>query len=104
MGKATAPPGHASNSEEVPGRTHVLEGARQRVVPGDRVGASSEILVVLELKSSVLHSLETLGDTDHVRDTVTLLDTETDATVLGIIVVIIVGHKPLVHSEGTTGL
>lgn len=47
VGKATAPPGHAGNGEEVPGRTHVLEGARQRVVPGNRVRASGEILVVL---------------------------------------------------------
>lgn len=104
VGKATAPPGHASNGKKVPGGTHVLEGARQRVVPGDRVGASSEILVVLEVKSSVLYGFETLGDTDHVGDTVTLLDTETNTTVLSIIVVVLVSHKPLVYSEGTTGL
>lgn len=104
VGNTTTPPGHAGNGEEVPGGAHVLEGARQRVVPRNGVGASSQVLVVLHLEASVLHSLDTLRDADHVGDTITLLDTETDATVLGIVVVVLVGHEPLVDGEGTAGL
>lgn len=104
VGKTTAPPGHADNGEEVPDGTHVLEGARQRVVPWGGVRALSQILVVEEIETSILHGLDTLGDADHVGDTVTLLDTQTDATVLGVVVVVLVSHEPLVDTEGTTGL
>ena len=104
VSNTTSPPGHAGNGKEVPGGAHVLEGARQRVVPRNGVGTSSQILVVLQVEAGVLHGLHTLGDADHVRDTVTLFDTEADATVLGIVVVVIVSHEPLVNSEGTAGL
>lgn len=104
VGEATAPPGHAGDGDKVPDGTHVLEGAGQRVVPGGSVGAGSEILVVLELETGVLHGLDTLGDADHVGDTVALLDTETDAAVLGVLVVVLVGHQPLVDTEGAAGL
>lgn len=104
MGEATAPPGHASNGEEVPDGTHVLERTGQRVVPGGSVGAGSKILVVEELKAGILNGLDALRDSDHVGNTVTLLDTETNATVLGVVVVILVSHEPLVDTESTTGL
>ena len=104
VGETTAPPGHAGNGDEVPKGTHVLEGTGQRVVPRGSVRAGSEILMVLELEAGVLHGLDTLGDADHVGDTVTLLDTETDTAVLGVVVVVIVGHQPLVDTEGAAGL
>jgi len=104
VGETTAPPGHAGDGEEVPDGTHVLERSRQRVVPGDSVGASSQVLVVFELEAGVLHGLDTLGDGDHVGDTVTLLNTETDTAMLGVIVVVLVSHQPFVHTEGAAGL
>lgn len=104
VGKATAPPGHAGNGEEVPDGAHVLERTGQRVVPGGSIGAGSQILVVENLEASVTDGLQALGDGNHVGDTVTLLDTETDATVLGVIVVVLVSHEPLVDTELATGL
>ena len=104
VGETTAPPGHAGNSEEVPDGTHVLEGTGQRVVQGSGVGAGSQILVVEELETGILDGLDTLGDGDHVGDTITLLNTQTNATVLGVGVVVLVSHEPLVDTEGTTRL
>ena len=104
VGKATAPPGHPGDGQEVPGGRHVLEGAREGEVPGDLVGSVGQILVVLELEAGVADGVQTLGDADHVGDAVTLLDTETNLAVLGVVVVVLISHKPLVHAEDAAGL
>lgn len=104
VNEATAPPRHAGNGEEVPGRGHVLERTSKRVVPGDRIRAISQVLVVEELEASALNGSQALGHLDHVGDTVSLLNTKTDCAVLGVLVVVLVGHEPLVDTEDTTRL
>lgn len=96
--------GHAEDGEEIKVRLHVLGLTSNTPVPWDRVVTLGKILVVEEVEASILHGLDTLGDGDHVGDTVTLLDGETDISVLEVVVVVLVGHQPLVHTELAAGL
>lgn len=104
MNETTAPPRHPGDGEEVPRRGHVLERTSKRVVPGDRIRAISQVLVVEEIKASVLDGSQALGHLDHVGDTVSLLNTKTDCAVLRVVVVVLVGHEPFVDTENTTRL
>lgn len=104
VGNGATPCGHADNGEEVTNGLDVAELARQRPVPRKRVGAVSHILGAHELESSSLHGGDTLRDLAHVGDTVTLLDAETDLTMAEVVVVVLIGHEPLVDTKDTTGL
>ena len=104
MDEATGSVGHADDSEEVEVALHVAKLTGNRPVPGHGVVAGSKILVVEELETDVLHGGETLADGHHVGDTVADLDGETNVTVLDVVVVIVVGHEPLIDTENTTGL
>lgn len=104
MHNATTPPGHASDGEDVSERGHVLERAGKRIVPRDLVGSLGQILVVQKLEASSLEGGQALGDGNHVRDTVALLDTKPDFTVLLVVIVVFVGHEPFVDTEHTSGL
>ena len=57
-----------------------------------------------ELKAGGSDGLEALGDADHVRDAVALLDSKADAAVLGIFVVVVICHEPFVHAEDAARL
>ena len=96
--------GHADESGEVPDAAHVLELARNRVVPGSGVFAVCKILVDLELESGGLHSGNGNLDLLHVGDTITDLDAETDLTVAGVVVVVSISHEPFVNTKDTAGL
>lgn len=58
----------------------------------------------LELKSAGLDGTESLLDLDHLRDTITNLDTVADLTVAGVCRVVVFGHEPFVYTENTAGL
>lgn len=58
----------------------------------------------LELETRGFDGGDTFGDADHVGDTVTLLDTETDLAVVFVGVVVFVGHEPFVDAEDTAWL
>ncbi len=101
--KAT-PLGHANNGKDVARRLDVAQLARQRPVPGRRIRAVSQILVVQHLKARVLDGVESLLDLAHVGNAITLLDSEADLTVVKVVVVVIISHEPLVDTKDTTGL
>ena len=96
--------GHTDESGEVPNAAHVLELARNGVVPGGGVVAVCKILVDLKLESGGLHGGK--GDLDllHVGDTITDLDAETDLAVVGVVVVVSISHEPFVNTKDTAGL
>jgi hypothetical protein len=114
---------HTENGEQVADGTNVLKVSSERVVPRDGVGALGKVLVVLELESGGLDGAESLGNLDHLGDTVTTgcglaswseikdcrlgyihLNSVADLTVLGVVGVVVVGHQPFVDTENSTGL
>jgi hypothetical protein len=102
--QTTANLSHAEDGRNITNGADVLELARERPVPWVGVVTLGKILVVLHDEASSLHGLERNLDLLHVRDTVANLDSETDLTVVGVIVVVGVGHEPLVDTENTAGL
>lgn len=96
--------GHTDESGEVPDAAHVLELARNRVVPGGGVVAVCKILVDLELESGGLHGGKGNLDLLHVGDTITDLNAETDLTVARVVVVVSISHEPFVNTKDTAGL
>jgi hypothetical protein len=96
--------GHSEDGRNITKCADVLQLARERPVPWVRVVTLSEILVVLHDEASSLHGLERNLDLLHVGDTVTDLDSETDLTVVRVVVIVVVGHEPLVDTEHTAGL
>lgn len=100
----TSPVRHTRNGEEVVHGLDVLHVTRQGPVPGEGVVADGHVLVAEKLKASGLHGGEGLLDPAHVGDTITLLDAETNLTVSEVVVVVVLGHEPLVDTESTTGL
>lgn len=58
----------------------------------------------LELESASLDGTKSFRDLDHLRDTITDLDTMTDFTVAGVCRVIVVGHEPFIYAENSAGL
>lgn len=58
----------------------------------------------LELKSASLDGTKSFCDLDHLRDTVTDLDTMADLTVAGVRRVIVVGHEPFIYAKNSAGL
>ena len=100
----TADLGHPQDGEYVAEGLDVLELAAEGPVPGGVVDAVSEILVVEELEAGSLHGVEGDLDLAHVGNAVTLLDTETDLAVVQVVVVVVFGHEPFVHTENTAGL
>ena len=100
----TADLGHAKDGRDIANGGDVLQLARQRPVPGVGVVTVRKILVVLHDEASSLHGGKSDLDLLHVGDTVTNLDTETDLTVVGVVVVVRIGHEPLVDTEDTAGL
>ena len=76
----------------------------KRVVPGDRVATLRNILVELELEPGGLDGAETLGDSDHVGDSVTNLNPVLQLTMVLVLGVVPVGHEPFVYTEDSTGL
>jgi hypothetical protein len=85
-------------------RLDVPELTSQRPVPGEGIGTVREILVVEHLKARVVNGSDTLRDLAHVGNTITLLDTQSNLTVAEVVVVVLVSHEPLVHTEDTAGL
>lgn len=104
VGNSSAPGGHADNGEDIANGLDVAELTSQRPVPGEGVRAVCQILVVQHLKAGVVDGGNTLRDLAHVGDTITLLDTQSDLTVVEVVVVVVVGHEPLVNTKDTTGL
>lgn len=104
VGNGSSPGGHAHNGEDVTDGLDVAELTSQGPVPGKSIRAHGKILVVEHLETRVLDGVKSLRDLAHVGDTITLLDTQSNLTVAEVIVVVLVGHEPLVHTEDTTGL
>lgn len=104
MGDTAADLGHAGDGEEVVDGAHVLEVARERVVPGGGVRALGQVLVQLELEAGGFDGGDALGDGHHVGDAVALLDAEADLAVVLVVVVVLVGHEPLVDAKDAAGL
>lgn len=104
MDQTTANLGHSEDGGHIAERADVLELARKGPVPWVGVVALSEILVVLHDEASSLHGRQRNLNLLHVGDTVTDLDSETDLTVVGVVVVVGVRHEPLVDTEYTAGL
>jgi hypothetical protein len=96
--------GHADERGEVPDALHVLELAADGPVPGQLVGAVSQVLVDLELEAGGLHGSDGNLDLLHVADTVAELDAQADLAVARVVVVVFVGHQPLVDTEDAAGL
>lgn len=71
----------------------------ERVVPGDGVVAGSEVLLVEDLKADALEGLARVVQRAHLGDAITDLDTVRNLLVLGLGLVPLVGHAPLVHAE-----
>ncbi|KAI6771855.1 hypothetical protein HG531_009480 [Fusarium graminearum] len=104
VGDGSTPSGHAHNGEEVTDSLDVAELTSQRPVPGKGVGAIRKILVVEHFEARVVDGSDTLRDLAHVGNTITLFDTQSNLTVAEVVVVVLVSHEPLVHTEDTTGL
>ena len=96
--------GHTSKSGEVPDAAHVLELTGKRPVPGVGVVTVCKILVDLKLETSSLHGSKSNLNLLHVGNTITDLDTETDLTVMGVVVVVSISHEPFVNTKDTAGL
>lgn len=96
--------GHTSKSGEVPDAAHVLELTGKRPVPGVGVVTVCKILVDLKLETGSLHGSKSNLNLLHVGNTITDLDTETDLTVVGVVVVVSISHEPFVNTEDTAGL
>lgn len=95
---------HAHNGEEITRGLDVLHLARHGPVPGEGVVALGKIILDEHLETSGPHGGLGIGNLAHVGDAITLLDTETDLTVLEVIIVVLLGHQPLIDTEDTTGL
>ena len=104
VGNSSAPGGHADNGEDIANGLDVAELTSQRPVPWEGVRAVCQILVVQHLKAGSLHGGQSFLDLAHVGNTVAQLDTETDLTVVKVVVVILISHEPLVDTEDATGL
>lgn len=104
VGEGAAPVRHAGDGEDVTDGLDVAHLARQGPVPGVGVGAVGKILVVQHLEAGGLHGVEGLGDLAHVGDAVALLDAEADLAVVQVVVVVLVGHEPLVDAKDAAGL
>lgn len=102
--ESTTDTSHTQHSQEIPHSLHLLEVTRKRVIPGNGIGTISQILMMQQLESSGLDSIQTLGDFDHVGDTVSLLNTQSDFAMFWILVVVFVGHQPFVNTKDTAGL
>ena len=102
--EATSDLGHAKDGGNVANGADVLQLTGQRPVPWVRVVPVCQILVVLHDEASLLHGIERNLNLLHVRDTVTNLDSETDLAVVGVVVVVLVGHEPFVDTKDTAGL
>jgi hypothetical protein len=96
--------GHTDERGEVPDALHVLELAADGPVPGQLVGAVGQVLVDLELEAGGLHGGDGNLDLLHVADTITELNAQADLAVVRIVVVVFVGHQPLVDAEDAAGL
>ncbi|KAI6775056.1 hypothetical protein HG530_001814 [Fusarium avenaceum] len=104
VGNGTTPGGHANNSENVTNGLDVAELTRQGPPPGESIGAHCQILVVEHLEARVLDGINTLGDLAHVGDAIALLDTQSNLTVAEVVIVILIGHEPLINTENTSRL
>jgi hypothetical protein len=104
VGNGSAPGGHADDGENITNGLDVAELARQGPPPGESIRAHCQILVVKHLKARVLNGIDALGDLAHVGDTISLLDTQSNLTVAEVIIIILVGHEPLIDTENTTRL
>lgn len=96
--------GHTEDTKEVDEGTGVLELTGNWVVPWDWVTTLSQILMVLQLETGSLDGSETLADADHLGDTITNLNTVADLTVLWVLLIVVVGHEPLVDTEASSWL
>jgi len=90
------------NSEDIPHTPNGTEITREWIIPGPRVRPIRQILVELEYEARGLYGGQSFRDLDHVRDAVTLLDVKADSAVVGVVVVVGVGHKPFVDAEDAT--
>lgn len=102
--RPASPLGHLYDGEGIENTLHVLPVTSQRPVPREGVRAVGQVLMVEHLESSNLHGLETVGDLDHVGDTITQLDSKTNLTVVEVVVIVVFGHEPLVDTKDTAGL
>lgn len=103
MGDVTSPFRHTCNRDHIPQRLRHAQIPIEGVIPGPGVFACSEVFVEFELKAGGSDGLEALGDADHVRDSVALLDSKADAAVLGVVVVVGICHEPFVNAEDAAG-
>lgn len=104
MCEELSPLGHPEYRECIAERLQVPHLAGQRPVPWHGVGALREVLVLEQLEASGLHGIEALLDWHHVGDAVAELNGEADLAVLGVVVVVVVGHEPFIHAKDTAGL
>jgi hypothetical protein len=104
VGNGSTPGGHADNGENVTDGLDVAELARQGPPPGESVGAHCQILVMEHFEARVLDGINALGDLAHVGDAITLLDTQSNLTVAEVVIVILIGHEPLINTENATRL
>lgn len=58
----------------------------------------------LKLESTSLDGTKSFRDLDHLRDTITDLDTMADFTVVGVLRVIVFGHEPFIYAEDSARL
>ena len=58
----------------------------------------------LQLETSGFDSSDALGNAHHIGYSITLLDTESDFTVMFVGVIIIVGHEPFIDAKDATRL
>ena len=102
----SSPAVHPRAGQRISDGLHVSEVTTQRPVPrrGVELSRDSKVLVMLQLEPGVLHSSDSFFAAEHLCDAVALFDVETDAAVLDVVVVIGVGHQPLVDTKGTTRL
>lgn len=104
MHERAAPLRHADDVEDVTGRLDVTELARNWPIPRHRVISCCKILVHDHVEADGINGRKCLGDLAHVGDTVALLDSETNVSVVKVIVVILLSHEPLVDAEYATRL
>lgn len=96
----STPPVHAQDSGNIPHRLGVPYIAAKGPVPrGGPVVVSGEVLVELELEAGRLDGLRSFRDLHHLRDAAALLDSDANAPVLEVVVVVLLRHEPLVDAE-----
>ncbi len=96
--------GHSCDGEVIPDGLAIPQATGNGVVPGDLVTTVGKILLVLDLETNRLEGVACVLDGAHLGDTITDLDTVSDALVLGVGRVPLVGHAPFVDTENSSRL